>query len=140
MYILFKTGMRISEFVGLTLNDVDLNNRTINIYHQLQRTRNMEYVIEPTKTNAGKRVLPMNDEAYKCFKNIMENRKKLKIEPSISDGNGKLYCGFLYLDKNNKPMVALHWEKYFHFAIMKYNKLYKEELPKITPHVCRHTY
>lgn len=39
IYILFKTGMRISEFCGLTLADIDLEQRTINIDHQLQRDR-----------------------------------------------------------------------------------------------------
>lgn len=38
------------------------------------------------------------------------------------------------------PMVALHWEKYFQHITTKYNSIYKEELPKVTPHVCRHTY
>ena len=31
VYILFHTGMRISEFCGLTLKDIDLENRTVNI-------------------------------------------------------------------------------------------------------------
>lgn len=35
--ILFKTGLRISEFVGLTLNDIDMQDRKINVNHQLQR-------------------------------------------------------------------------------------------------------
>lgn len=38
IYILFHTGMRISEFCGLTMRDIDLEKRTININHQLQRT------------------------------------------------------------------------------------------------------
>ena len=33
VYILFYTGMRISEFCGLTLKDIDLENRTVNIDH-----------------------------------------------------------------------------------------------------------
>ena len=37
-------------------------------------------------------------------------------------------------------MVALHWEKYFQHAVQKYNSIYKLQLPKITPHVCRHTF
>ena len=37
-------------------------------------------------------------------------------------------------------MVAMHWEKYFQHALAKHNRIYKEQLPKITPHVCRHTY
>ena len=36
-YILFHTGLRISEFCGLTIKDIDLKNRIINIDHQLQR-------------------------------------------------------------------------------------------------------
>lgn len=35
VYILFHTGMRISEFCGLILKDIDLENRTVNIDHQL---------------------------------------------------------------------------------------------------------
>ena len=38
------------------------------------------------------------------------------------------------------PEVALHWEKHFEWALAKHNRIYKEQLPKITPHVCRHTY
>lgn len=135
IYILFKTGLRISEFVGLTLADVDMKNRKININHQLQRKRNMEYVIEDTKTSSGTRVIPMTDDVYECFKRIIANRKKPKVEPMIC---GK--SGFLYLDKNDMPMVALHWEKYFQHICEKYNSIYKVQMPKITPHVCRHTF
>ena len=135
IYILFKTGLRISEFVGLTLADVDMKNRKININHQLQRKRNMEYVIEDTKTSSGTRVIPMTDDVYECFKRIIANRKKPKVEPMIC---GK--SGFLYLDKNDMPTVALHWEKYFQHICEKYNSIYKVQMPKITPHVCRHTF
>lgn len=135
IYILFKTGLRISEFVGLTIQDIDLQNRTINVNHQLQRTRTMEYIIEDTKTNAGTRILPMTDDVYECFKRILENRAKPKLEPMIG---GK--TGFLYLDKNGRPMVAMHWEKYFQHICQKYNRIYRVQMPKVTPHVCRHTY
>ena len=135
IYILFYTGMRISEFCGLTLADINLEERTINIDHQLLRTNDMQYVIEDTKTESGKRIIPMQDEVYECFKKIIEQRKVAKIEPII---NGKI--GFLFLDKNGMPKVALHWEKYFQHIREKYNKIYKIEMPKVTPHVCRHTY
>ncbi len=135
IYILFYTGMRISEFVGLTVKDINLRERTVKIDHQLHRTSQMRYIIEPPKTEAGKRVIPMQDGVYECFKRIIENRKNPRIEPMV-DGKS----GFLYLDKNDMPMVALHWEKYFQHIVEKYNKIYKVQMPKITPHVCRHTY
>lgn len=135
MFILFKTGLRISEFCGLTIRDIDFKNRILNIDHQLQRASNMEYVIQSTKTSSGTRRIPMTDEVVEAFKRIIENRRKVKVEPAIAG-----YTGFLYLDKNNMPMVALHWEKYFQHAVQKYNSIYKLQLPKITPHVCRHTF
>ncbi len=135
IYILFHTGMRISEFVGLTVSDIDMENRKINISHQLQRKRNMEYIIEETKTAGGVRQIPMTEEVYGCFQRILAARRPPKVEPMV-DG----YTGFLYLDKNGMPMVALHWEKYFQHICQKYNSIYKVQLPKITPHVCRHTF
>ena len=95
----------------------------------------MKYVIEDTKTSSGTRIIPMTEEVYECFKRIVENRKKPKKEPVI-DG----YKGFLFLDKKDMPEVALHREKHFEWALAKHNRIYKEQLPKITPHVCRHTY
>ena len=68
IFILFKTGMRISEFVGLTISDLDMKNRKIIIDHQLQRTRDMQYVIEDTKTSCSTREIPMADEVYECLK------------------------------------------------------------------------
>lgn len=135
VFILFKTGMRISEFCGLTLKDVDTKKKTVNIDHQLQTTAHAGTYIEKTKTTAGTRVIPISDEVCECFKTIIRNRKNPKVEPMI-DG----YTGFLFLDKNNKPLVAYHWEKYFQRMCEKYNNTYKVQMPKITPHVCRHTY
>ena len=135
IYILFKTGLRISEFVGLTLADVDLKNRKLIFDHQLQRKRNMEYVIEDTKTTCGTREIPMTEDVYECFQRIIQNRPKPQSESMIG---GK--CGSLYSDKNGMPMVALHWEKYFQHICQKYNSIYKVQMPKVTPHVCRHTF
>ena len=42
--------------------------------------------------------------------------------------------------KNDMPMVALHWEKYLQHIVEKYNRIYRIPMPKVTPHVCRHTF
>ena len=135
IYILFKTGLRISEFVGLTKKNLDFENNRIIVDHQLQRTRDMKYIIEDTKTESGERMVPMTPEVKEAFQRILANRKNPKIEPMV-DG----YSGFLYLDKNGRPMVALHWEIYFQHIREKYNKIYRIQMPKVTPHVCRHTF
>ena len=135
IYILFNTGLRVSEFVGLTINDIEFDKERIKVDHQLQRTRNMKYEILTPKTEKGERYVPMQKDVADCFRTIIQNRKHPKIEPMI-DG----YSGFLFLDKNDMPMVALHWEKYFQHIREKYNSIYKVQMPCITPHVCRHTF
>lgn len=131
----YKIKSLQSEFAGLTISDIDFKSRKIVVDHQLQRTRDMQYVIEDTKTTCGKREVPMTDDVYDCFKRIIENRKKPRIEPIVG---GR--AGFLFLDKNDMPMVALHWEKYFQHIREKYNSIYKVQMPQVTPHVCRHTF
>lgn len=135
IYILFNTGLRISEFCGLTISDIEFDQKRIKVDHQLQRTSKMQYVIQDPKTESGIRYVPMSEEVVACFRRILANRVAPKVEPMV-DGN----AGFLFLDKNDRPMVALHWEKYLQHIVEKYNKIYRTQMPKVTPHVCRHTF
>lgn len=135
IYILFNTGLRISEFTGLTKKDIDFKGMKINVDHQLQRYNHIGYKVAEPKTESGIRQVPMTKEVAECFRRIIKSRKKPKTEPVI-DG----YAGFLFLDKDGHPMVAMHWEKYFQHICEKYNKIYKVQMPKVTPHVCRHTF
>ena len=70
-----------------------------------------------------------------CFKSILECREKPKVEKMV-DG----YSGFLFLDKDGMPLVAMHWEHRFKHMVNRYNEIFRVQLPSITPHVCRHTY
>ena len=135
IYILLNTGLRISEFVGLTKKDIDFKEMKINVDHQLQRYNGIGYKIVEPKTDSGVRQIPMTPEVAECFRRIMKARAKPKKEPII-DG----YAGFLFLDKDGHPMVAMHWEKYFQHICQKYNRIYRAQMPKVTPHVCRHTF
>ena len=135
IYILFKTGLRISEFVGLTISDIDFKEHTINIDHQLQKKSKIGYYIQETKTTSGTRKIPMTADVEECFRKIIEKRNPPKAEPMV-DGKS----GFLYFDKNESICYSLHWEHYFQHIIQKYNNTYKVQMPVITPHVCRHTY
>ena len=135
VYILFHTGMRISEFCGLTVSDLDMENRVIDINHQLQRTSEMKYIIEDTKTNAGTRKIPMTEGVYRCFAAILEDREVPDVERIIGG-----HTGFLFVDKDGYPLVAMHWEHRFNRMVGRYNSIYRVQMPNITPHVCRHTY
>lgn len=134
--VLLGTGMRVSEFCGLTKSDLDFENRRIRVDHQLVRERGGKYYVEKTKTECGIRFIPMTDDVYQSLKNILANRRKMKTE-IIVDG----YSGFILIDKDCHPKVALHIENEMRWAMKKYEKLHPEQpLPHITPHVFRHTF
>ena len=95
----------------------------------------MTLVIEPTKTSAGTRKLPITEDVVKCFQAIIEDREKPKVE-KVVDG----YTGFLFLDEKGLPLVAMHWEHRFNHMVKRYNDIYRVQMPNITPHVCLHTY
>lgn len=47
---------------------------------QLQRTSDMRYIIETTKTDAGTRVLPITEDVAEMFQAIIEDRNASKVE------------------------------------------------------------
>lgn len=133
--ILLGTGMRVSELYGLTRADLDFEARRIKVERQLTRTRHCEYYVEKPKTASGERYIPMTDEVYRAFQNAVQRRKQPKVELLI-DG----HTGFLFLDKDGKPKVAMHLEHVMKRIVDRYNDAHEDKLPSITPHVLRHQY
>ena len=133
--ILLGTGMRVSELYGLTRADLDFEARRIKVERQLTRTRHCEYYVEKPKTASGERYIPMTDEVYRAFQNAVQRRKQPKVELLI-DG----HTGFLFLDKDGKPKVAMHLEHVIKRIVDRYNGVHEDKLPSITPHVMRHTF
>jgi len=134
--VLLGTGMRVSEFCGLTKKELDFKRRRIRVDHQLVRERGGKYYIEKTKTASGCRFIPMSPEVYQSLKNILRNRRKVRME-MIVDG----YSDFILMDQREHPKVALHLENEMRWAMKKYRKIHPDRpLPNITPHVFRHTF
>lgn len=133
--VLLGTGMRVSEFCGLTMSDLDFENRRIRVDHQLVWTRNCKRYIEKTKTACGCRYIPMSDDVCRALYSILSNRPRPRKEMMV-DG----YTGFILLDKNCNPKVALHIEHAVTRIWEKYNEEHIVPMPKITPHVFRHTF
>ena len=133
--ILLGTGLRVSELYGLTISDIDFKRRCIDVRRQLCRTAENPYFIVLPKTSSGIRSIPMTQTVYDAFKRVFTNRVPPKVEMII---NG--CSGFLFLDKDGRPKVAMHLENYMRLARKAYVKQYGDTLPNITPHVLRHTF
>ena len=142
LYILFWTGLRVSELCGLTLDNIDMKNRVIIVKKQLQCI-NHTHVVLPTKTMNGERVIPMTDGVFDCFKHILKNRYiKGDIEPVCYDEKGNAYEGFVFLaTRSRKTIVRSHVEEYLQNCIKRFNAENTDNpIRKFEPHICRHTF
>lgn len=70
-YLFAYLGCRLSEFLGICYDCVDLENKTITIKRQLLPNGNLTNVL---KTSASYRVIPLNDESVKL---LQHKRKKI---------------------------------------------------------------
>lgn len=134
LIILLGTGLRISELCGLTIADIDFEARIIHVDHQLLRDTKAGYYINPPKTAAGFRKIPMSEAVYQALKRIIE--KEQKPDAIVVDG----YRDFLFCNRKGFPRVCQEYRSIIHRMVMRYNKKHEEKLPHMTPHGLRHTY
>ena len=142
LYVLFWSGLRASELCGLTLDNIDMDNRMITVNKQLQCI-NHTHVVLPTKTTNGVRTIPMTDGVYESFQRIIENRYlKGDIEPVCYDEQGNVYEGFVFLaTRSRRTITRSHVEEYLQNCIKRFNNANPENpIRKFEPHICRHTF
>lgn len=142
LYILFWTGMRVSELCGLTIDNIDLDRRVLKVEKQLQCINHRHVVLKP-KTSNGIRYIPMTDGVYNCFEDTLEKRYlKGDIEPVCYDERGNAYDGFVFLaTRSRKTIVRGHVEEYLQNCIKRFNLQNPDDpIRKFEPHICRHTF
>lgn len=136
--ILLGTGLRISELCGLTLADVDMVNRIIDVNHQVLHKSGMGYYIADTKTKNGNRQIPMSEAVYKAFQNKLSTCKISKYKLVF---DGKVYTDFIFCKADGKPHMSGCYGSVFKGARTKYKKFCDIELPEnLSPHTMRHTF
>ena len=130
-----ETGLRVSEMCGLTVSDVDIEKRCITIDKQLLKDSHGNYYIGPPKSESGKRTVPLSLKAFEIVNRRIEN--KLYLKNVIIDG----YSRFLFYNNTLVPRTAHNYD-YMCRKIMEafINDNPDKYVPKVTPHVLRHTY
>lgn len=93
---LLGTGLRISEFCGLTDPDIDFDAGTVRVERQLLKNHGV-YRVAPPKTKSGTRVVPMSPPVMIAAANIIAKRRR----PTYGSIDG--HKGFLCITKNGTP-------------------------------------
>lgn len=142
------TCSRISETIGITWDDIDLNKKEVSINHQLlYRKVDDEYkmYITTPKSRAGNRTIPLIDSVVEQLKTYRKEQKIVPMKPFEIDG----YSNFVFKTKNGTPFKQHCIDHFLKRAVSSYNKkeleLSKNEkrepelLPIISAHILRHT-
>ena len=118
-----ETGLRVSELAGLKWDDVDLQNRHIEINHQ-SYWYNGEFIDALPKSKAGYRTIPLTETAYQILKDI----KAKKVE-------GIEYHEYVFKNPDNGHPLD----------VSRLNRRLKTickhiGIPKISMHTLRHSF
>lgn len=146
------TGCRVSEVIALRWEDIDFDDGIISINHGItyyQREENKCYfsISEDTKTEAGKRIIPMLSEVRQALLNEREYQKEAEITCQVTI-NG--YTDFVFLNR----FGSVHNPQTINRAIKRIVKLHNLEeieiaekkkrepiiIPNFSCHNLRHTF
>ena len=105
--------------------------RCLYVRRQLCRTANRPYFITSPKTKSGIRTIPMTDMVYMALKRVLKDRTPPKAE-MVVDG----CSGFLFLDKDGRPKVAMHLENYMRLLQRKHRWALGEDFQWSRPMCC----
>lgn len=98
--VLLGTGCRIGEVIGLRWQDIDYENRIININHSVvyyavagAPTKKSVFQVSLPKTEAGIRDVPMMDEVYEALQQEYEYQRENGFNSTTIDGmTGFIFC------------------------------------------------
>ena len=134
MTILIGTGMRISEFAALTINDIDFTHNVIHINKQIVRLVGKLVVTDP-KSEAGTRDIPMTQRVRLSAKNLIAKRKEIHKDVMIAG-----YVGFISVTRNGRPRTHSEYADAVRLLMERYNEASEVKIDRCTPHVLRHTF
>lgn len=143
---MLATGCRIGEVIGLTWNDIDLDQGTLSINHQIIYKKivsegvTKHYADKPK--NRTSRIIPLQKDIIAILsKYKMQTYFISKSNDYVIDG----YSNFVFLNKEMKLYTPNTLTRTFHSIRDSYNKSYDEEngdvmLPDFSAHTFRHTF
>ena len=97
---LFGTGCRIGEVVGLRWEDVDMDERVININHSVfywggkKNKTGQPWIVNRPKTEAGYRTIPMVEPVYMALieEKARQEDEGISCTTQIEDLKGFIFC------------------------------------------------
>lgn len=151
--VLLGTGCRIGEIIGLRWQDVDYENRIININHSVvyyavagAPTKKSVFQVSLPKTEAGIRDVPMMDEVYEALQQEYEYQRDNGFNSTTIDGmTGFIFCnrfGNVHNPQTVNRTIKRILENYNAEEVLNAKKERRQPviLPNFSCHHLRHTF
>lgn len=148
--VLLGTGCRIGEIIGLRWEDLDYDNRLININHAVtyyaREGRKSYFAVSLPKTQAGIRTVPMMDAVYKAFQEEYEVQKENGFNSTVIDGmTGYIFCnrfGNIHNPQTVNRTIKRILENHNREEVIKAKKERRQPIiiPSFSCHHLRHTF
>ena len=151
--VMLGTGLRVGEVTGLRWEDLDFENRLININHSVtyyaregSKTRKSEFAVSLPKTEAGIRTVPMMDAVYNAFKEEYEVQKENGFNSTVIDGmTGFIFCnrfGNIHNPQTVNRTIKRILENYNAEEVVNAKKERRQPviIPHFSCHHLRHTF
>lgn len=151
--VMFGTGCRVGEIIGLRWEDIDLDSRMLTINHSVTyypRVKNSykcEYEVSLPKTEAGIRTIPMLDEVYEAFVLEKELQDAIGIHCTmvIDKMDGFIFCnrfGRVHNPQGINRAIKRIVNNYNSAEIVKAKRERREPfiIPSFSCHITRHTF
>jgi len=129
-WILYYTGMRKGELLGLTLEDINFNNKTIDINKSCSYITGQGYIVTTPKTAESKRIIHINEKTIKIIKDYVayiSNQYEFNKKTPLFSINGVLIPKetlrrkFKYYQRlTNVTNIRIHDLRHSHVALLIY--------------------
>ena len=143
-YIMLNTGLRIGELCGLKWEDIDFNNKYINVQRQLicQYYKGKHTHFDTLKSKSSYRKIPfignVENILKQQYKMISDRRLKLKKEWRATFLDAE-FSDLVFFTTMGSPMKKETFVQAIRVVLKNIRKQYPE-FPHIHPHMFRHTF
>lgn len=143
LVIMLGTGVRCGELLGLTWNDVNMEERKVTINQQLlykDYGDGYKFHVSKPKTSSSTRTIPMTQEVYQAFQEQWQLHLIQEKQNKIVEVDG--YKDFIFTTKTGKPFMPCFINTTLYHIVDTYNQEKQEQaevFPKISAHTMRHT-
>ena len=117
--LLYWTGMRVGELLALTLNDIDLENKTVSITKSYQHLAGKDLITEP-KTQKSNRTIMIPGFVCEEIKAYSSRRYDLKADERLLPCSKSLFRYWLEVGskKANVKKIRIHDFRHSHASLL----------------------